>query len=73
MVDSKPRMKAERSGEDETVRSDALDTRSKEKQGLLRELTSTLAVRAERIRLQQRNEQLQLLQTAQTENESESR
>ena len=64
-------MKAERSEEDETGGGDALHVRSKEKENLLRELTSTLAVRAERIRLQQRNEQLQT--NALKGNESESR
>ncbi|XP_076434812.1 uncharacterized protein LOC143274771 [Babylonia areolata] len=48
---------------------------TKQKQVLLRELTSTLAVRAERIRLQRKNYQFLQAQTAerQAENESETR
>lgn len=64
-------MKAEQPEEGESGGGGTLHVRPKEKQDLLRELTSTLAVRAERIRLQQRNAQLQTI--AGIENESESR
>ncbi|KAK7500812.1 hypothetical protein BaRGS_00008056 [Batillaria attramentaria] len=50
-------MKDERSEEDENNDSRAVQLQPKKKHDILTELTSTLAVRAERIRLQQRYEQ----------------
>lgn len=63
-------MKAEMSDEEEHGDGDVVRMKSKQKNALLRELTSTLVVRAERIRLQQRNEQLQVQNMTQGEIDS---